>query len=64
MEVPRLGVKSELRLLVYATATATWDLSGICDLYHSWRQCRMLNPMSEARDRIGILMDTSWFLTQ
>ena len=29
LEVPRLGAKSELRLLAYtiATATATWDLS-------------------------------------
>ena len=38
MEVPRLGVQSELQLPVYATATATlWDLSCICDLYHSSR---------------------------
>ena len=29
MEVPRLGVKSELHLLAYATAT-TLDLSCIC----------------------------------
>ena len=27
MEVPGLGVKSQLRLLAYATATATWDPS-------------------------------------
>ena len=33
MEVPRLGVKSELQLLVYITATATQDLSHICDLH-------------------------------
>ena len=26
------GVKSELQLPAYATATATWDLSHICDL--------------------------------
>ena len=25
MEVPRLGVKSELQLLAYATAIVTWD---------------------------------------
>ena len=30
MEVPRLGVKSELQLLAYTTATAMWDLSRIC----------------------------------
>ena len=34
-EVPRLGVKSELQLLAYATATATPDMSSICDLHHS-----------------------------
>ena len=32
MEVPRLGVKLELQLPPYATATATGDLSGVCDL--------------------------------
>ena len=26
MEIPILGVKSELQLLAYTTATATWDL--------------------------------------
>ena len=33
-EVPRLGVKSELQLLAYATATATWDPSHVCN-HHS-----------------------------
>ena len=51
MEVPRRGVKSELQLLVYTTATATEDLSHVCDLHHSSRQCRILNPRSEARDQ-------------
>ena len=32
MEVPRLGVESEL---VYTTATATPDLSHTCNLHHS-----------------------------
>ena len=27
MEVPRLGIESELQLLAYTTATETWDLS-------------------------------------
>ena len=37
MEVPRLRVESELHLLAYATATAMWDLSRICDLHlSSW----------------------------
>ena len=38
VEVPRLGVKSELQLL--ATVTATWDPSHICDLHHNSLQCR------------------------
>ena len=33
MEVPRLGVKSELQPLAYATATGMPDLSRICDLH-------------------------------
>ena len=32
-EVPRLGVESELQLLAYTTATATPDLSCICNLH-------------------------------
>ena len=52
MEVPRLGVYLELLLLAYATATATQDLSHICDLHHSSWQRRILIPLSEARDRI------------
>ena len=52
MEVPRLGVESELQLPAYATATATPDLSCICNLHHSSsRQRRILNPLNEARDR-------------
>ena len=34
MDVPRLGVESELQLPACATATATMDLSWICDLSH------------------------------
>ena len=49
IEVPRLGIESELQLLVYTTATATQDPSH--DLHHSSRQCRILNPFSKARDR-------------
>ena len=50
MEVPRLGVESQLLPLAYTTATATQDLSHIFDLHHSSQQCRILNPLSEARD--------------
>ena len=58
MEVPRPGVESELQLP--ATATATPDLSHICDQHCSSWQCRILiNPQSGARDWTYILMDTS-----
>ena len=59
----QLGVKSKLQLAAYAIATATPDLSLICNLHHSSRHCRILNPLSEARDQIHILMDASWVLT-
>ena len=45
MEVPRLGVESELQPLAYATATATWYLSHICNLHHSSLQ-RQIRPTS------------------
>ena len=62
MEVPRLGVKLELQLpaTATATATATPDQSRVCDLYHSSWQRWILNPLSKARDRTLIFMDTSW----
>ena len=53
MEVPRLGVESELQRWASATATATLDPSSICKL-----QCLILNPLSESRDGTSILMDT------
>ena len=59
MEVPRLGVKSELQLAAYARVTATQDPSRICNLHHSSRQRQILNPAREARDRTHVLMDTS-----
>ena len=48
VEVPRLGVESELQLPAYGTATATWDPSRVCNLCF--------------RDRTRILVDTSWVL--
>ena len=51
MEVPRLGVESELQLPADATATAMQNPSHICALHHSTWQHRILNPLSEARDR-------------
>ena len=60
VEVPRLGVKSELQPLAYTTAAAKEDLSHVCDLHHSSRQHQILNPRSKARDQTLFLMDTSW----
>ena len=59
MEVPRLGVKSELQMLAYTIVTTTQDLSHICDLHHSSQQCWIPNPLTEARDRTRILMVAS-----
>ena len=50
MEIPGLGVESELQLLAYAIPTAMPDLSRICDLCHSLQQYQILNPLSEARE--------------
>ena len=49
-------MESESQLPAY---TSKWDLSCTCDLHHSSRQRRILNPLSEARDQTLVLMDTS-----
>ena len=59
-EVPRLGVKSELQLPAYTTATATQDLNRICGLHHSSQQHQISDPLIEARDQTCNLMITSW----
>ena len=59
MEVPGLGVEWELQLQAYTTVTAMWGPTRICNLYHSSWQCWILNPLSRARDRTQVLMDTS-----
>jgi len=51
MAVPRLGVKLELQLQAYTTATAMTVLSLVCDLHHSSQQHWILNLVSEARDQ-------------
>ena len=56
MEVPRLGVQSELQLLVYTTATAMQDPNHVWDLHQSSWQSQIFNPLSEARDRTCNLM--------
>ena len=59
MEVPRLGVESELQLQAYTAAIAMPDPSCICNLHHRSRQCRILNPLSGTRDQTRVLMDIS-----
>ena len=56
MEVPRLGVESQLQLPAYAAAIATQDLSCVCSLHHSSWQHWILSPLSEARDQTCNLM--------
>ena len=63
MGVPRLGVESELQLKTYTAATAIKDLSCIWDFCRSLQQLRVLNPLTEARDRTLILTETVGFLT-
>ena len=59
MEIPRLGVESELQLLAYTTAAVAPDPSLVCNLHHSLWQRWILDPLSEARDRPRILSDPS-----
>ena len=62
MEVPGLGVESELQLPAYTTATATLDLNRICNSYRSlpqrWNLHLHLHLLSEARDGTRILRAT------
>ena len=57
MEVPRPGAELELQLLAYTTATATLDLSLVCDLHSSLQRCQILKPLSKARNQTCILTD-------
>ena len=50
LEVPRLGIESELQPVAYAIVTAIQALNCLCDLHHNTQQCWILNPLSEARD--------------
>jgi len=59
MEVPRLGVKSDLQPLAFATATAAWHPSCVCNLHHSSQQRLTLKSLSKARDQTCIFMDAS-----
>ena len=53
-----LGVKLDLQLPAYATATTMPDLSYVCNLHHSLWQHQILNAMSEAGDQTP----SSWIL--
>ena len=52
MEVPRLGVKSELQLPAYTTATAMWDPGHIFDLTPQLIE----SPIPTTEQGKGILM--------
>ena len=58
MEVPRLGFEQELQLPAYSTATATPDLSRVCDLHHGSRRHWILNMLSEVKARTRNLLDS------
>ena len=64
MKVPRLGIKSELQVPAYTTATTTWDPSRVYNLHHSSWQHRIHDPLSKAGDRTLNLMDTGWIRLQ
>ena len=55
MEVPRLGVESELQLPAYTMAIAMRDL-GIFNLHQSSQRRQIFNSISEARDLTHNLM--------
>ena len=59
MGVLRVGFKSKLQLPAYTTATATPDLSPICDLHHSSWQLLIPNLLSKARDQTHNFMVAS-----
>ena len=62
MEIPSLGVESELQLPACTTATAMQEPSRVCDPHHSSCQRQILKPPSGARDQTHLLIDTSWVL--
>ena len=51
IEIPRLGVEWELKLLAYATATAMPDPRQVCDLHYSSWQCWILNRVQGSKPR-------------
>ena len=63
MEVPRLGVKLELQLLAYATATAMPDPSCIWDIHCSSQQWWNLSPLRGPGNQTHILWILVGFVT-
>ena len=55
VEVPRLGVESELQLPAYTMATATEDLSHICDLHCNSQQCWIPYPPAPSGNLLSTL---------
>ena len=53
MEVPRLGVESELLLLAYTIAEATPDPSHVYNLHQSSQQNQILSPLSKGGQELN-----------
>ena len=60
MEVPTLGVKSELQLLAYTTAIASQVGASFSTKTAAQGKHQILKSMSKARGQTHILMDISW----
>ena len=54
MEVPRLGVESELQLQAYTTATATLDLSCACNLHCSLQEYNIFLRLKKKKLKVFI----------
>ena len=50
---------SQARGQIGAIAASSADLSYVCNLHHSWWQCRILNSLTRAKNWTRVLMDTS-----
>lgn len=57
MQAPRLGIASELYVLLHATARATQEKGHVCNQNQSSMQYHILNPLSNTRDPACILKD-------
>ena len=57
----RCWIGATATLTAYTTATAMQDPSHICDLHHSSRQCRILNPLNKSS---GIEPTSSWMVVR